>query len=109
MIRLWISGLFKRRTTRLVGSALGVAVTVGLLGALLNFLVNSSATMTARAINAVPIDWQIELVPSANREDILKAIHSSSAVKAVSEADFAKVDGFERQQAGPFKQQVPER
>lgn len=107
MIRLWISGLFKRRATRLVGSALGVAVTVGLLGALITFLVDSSATMTARAINAVPIDWQIELVPSANREDILKAIHSSSAVKAVSEADFAKVDGFEAATGGTVQTTGP--
>lgn len=91
----------------MVGSALGVAVTVGLLGALLGFLVDSSATMTARAINAVPIDWQIELVPSANREDILKAIHSSSAVKAVSEADFAKVDGFEAATGGSVQTTGP--
>jgi putative ABC transport system permease protein len=107
MVGLWISGLFKCRTTRLMGAALGIAVTVGLLGALFSFLVSSSATMTSRAISAVPIDWQIELVPSANRGDILNAIHSSPAVKAVSEVDFAKVAGFEAATGGTVQTTGP--
>ncbi len=95
MIGLWVSGLFKRRSARLAGSALGIAVTVGLLGALLVFLISSSATMTTRAVKSVPIDWQVELVPLANKEDIFSVLHSSPAVKAISEAYYAKIDGFE--------------
>lgn len=104
---LWISGLIRGRTTRLAGAALGIAVTVGLLGALSSFLVSSAATMTARAIKSVPIDWQIELVPSANKEDILNALHSSPAVKDLSEVDFAKVDGFEATTGGTVQTTGP--
>lgn len=107
MIRLWISGLFKQRATRLAGAALGIAVTVGLFGALSSFLVRSSGTMTARAVNSVPIDWQIELVPAANKEDILTALHSSSLVKHVSEVDFAKVGGFEATTGGTVQTTGP--
>ena len=104
---LWISGLIRGRTTRLAGAALGIAVTVGLLGALSSFLVSSAATMTARAIKSVPIDWQIELVPSANKEDIQNALHSSPAVKDLSEVDFAKVDGFEATTGGTVQTTGP--
>lgn len=107
MIGLWMSGLIKRRAPRLAGAALGIAVTVGLLGALFSFLVGSSATMTERAVKSVPIDWQVELVPSANIEDILNALHSSSAVKSVSRVDYAKVDGFEATTGGTVQTTGP--
>lgn len=94
MIRLWISGLCKQRQARLAGTGVGIAVTVGLLGTLASFLVGSSATMTTRAIQAVPIDWQVELVPSADKASIRSSLDASSSVKAVSEVDYAKVDGF---------------
>jgi putative ABC transport system permease protein len=95
MIRLWISGLLTQRRARLAGTAVGIAVTIGLLGTLASFLVSSSSTMTTRAVQAVPIDWQVELVPSADKASIRSALYASSAVKAVSQVDYAQVSGFE--------------
>lgn len=107
MIGLWILGLFRRRGTRIAGTALSIAVTVGLLGALSSFLVSSSGTMTSRAIKSVPIDWQVELVPLANKQTILEALRSSSAVKATSEADYAQIEGFEASTGGTVQTTGP--
>jgi putative ABC transport system permease protein len=107
MIRLWISGLFKRRLPRLAGTALGIAVTVGLLGSLLTFLASSSQTMTSRAIRDVPIDWQVELVPSTNEQMVRDALNPSGVVGAISEVTYAEVSGLEAATGGTVQTTGP--
>ena len=63
---LWLRGLIARRSVRLMGGAVGVAVTVALLTAIGAFIAASSASMTQRALADVPVDWQIELMPGAD-------------------------------------------
>ena len=94
MTRLWILGLVRHRLFRLAGTALGVAVTVALVATLGFFLVGSAATMTTRSVSAVPIDWQVEVVPGADTAMIEAAIRKAATVDALEPALYAGTDGF---------------
>ncbi len=94
MTLLWIAGLVRHRLFRLAGTALGVAVTVALVATLGFFLTGSSATMTARAVDAVPIDWQVEAVPGSDPAKIESAIRKAATVSALDTALYATADGF---------------
>ncbi len=95
MIALWTLGLLRHRPMRLLGAGFGIAVTVALLAVLGFFLVSSTASMTLRATEAVPIDWQVEAVPGADPALIDAAIRKASAVTAVQKVSYALVDGLE--------------
>ncbi|MGV8987185.1 MAG: FtsX-like permease family protein [Cypionkella sp.] len=95
MIYLWTSGLIRHRPLRLIGAGFGIAVTVALLAILGFFLVGSTASMTQRATQAVPIDWQVEAVPSSDPAAIEAAIHKATAVAALQPAYYATTDGFQ--------------
>ena len=77
----WLIGLGRRRTGRLVITAIGVALAVGLLASLGAFLSASKATMTNRAIDAVAVDWQIEatagVVPAVFTREVARRRASS--------------------------------
>ena len=107
MISLWIAGLLRHRSTRLAGTALGIALTVALLATLGFFLVASSATMTARAISGVPIDWQVEVVPGADPAAIRDAIAKAAAVTAIDAAFYARVDGLQATTGGTVQTTGP--
>jgi putative ABC transport system permease protein len=57
MIGLWLKGLVGARSGRLIAAVAGLALTVGLLGALGAFIVASSESMAGRAVAGVPVDW----------------------------------------------------
>ena len=95
MNMLWITGLVLHRPMRLIGAALGIAVTVALLALLGFFLVGSTASMTTRATEAVPIDWQVEAVPGADTAAIDAAIRKAAAVSAAEPVFYAGADGFQ--------------
>src|SRR3954470_10535956 len=59
MVRLWVSGLAWSRSGSLLGTIAGVALAVALLASLGTFLGTSAASMTARAIASIPVDWQV--------------------------------------------------
>ncbi len=103
MTRLWISGLLLRRAWQLAGYAGGVAAAVGLLACLAVFLSSSTATMTRRAIAEVPIDWQIEAVPTADLAAIRGAIAGAAPIMAVHEVHYADVTGFEASTGGTLQ------
>ncbi len=75
MLLLWISGVLRRRFLRIVGALLGVAVSVALLAAVALFLSDASRSMTTRAVAAVPIDWQVQLVPGADPDAERKVLN----------------------------------
>ncbi len=94
MIGLWLKGLIAHRTARVAGTTLGIALAVALILSLGAFLTSSSLSMTARAAAAVPIDWQVELVPSADANAVRDAIGKAARVKALHTVHFAQSDGF---------------
>lgn len=100
LILLWIRGVIARRFLRLAGAAAGIALTVALLAAVALFLVGAAASMTERAISAVPIDWQVQAVPGADVEAIGKALREAAPVKAVHQIRYADVAGFEARTGG---------
>lgn len=92
---LWIRGILTRRFSRFAGAAAGVALAVALLAAMTSFLVEASASMTARAIGTVPIDWQVKVISGADPDSVRKAVSEAVPVKAVHDVRYADVAGFE--------------
>jgi putative ABC transport system permease protein len=109
MIRLWLKGLLLARPGRLAGAVAGLALTVGLLGALGAFVVSSANSMARRAVAAVPVDWQVLIAPGADLASVTKSIDAATpyaALQAVGYADaagFAATTGDTSQTTGPGK------
>ncbi|MER8452896.1 ABC transporter permease [Mesorhizobium sp. M1428] len=99
MLLLWVRGVLARRFLRVAGAMAGVALTVALLAAMALFLANASTSMTERAISAVPIDWQVQVISGADPDLIGKAL-ADAPVKAVHQLRYADVAGFESQTGG---------
>jgi putative ABC transport system permease protein len=59
VIETWAVGLIRRRGGRLAATAAGIAVAVAVLVTLGGFLAAAQASMTARAIRGVTVDWQV--------------------------------------------------
>ncbi|WP_248959332.1 ABC transporter permease [Sphaerisporangium perillae] len=89
---IWLRGLLTRRTGRLAAAAAGVAMAVALPAALGMFLASAKATMTARSVQRVAVDWQVEMQPGAATPGRLPGVSRR--------VDFAAVGGFEARQAG---------
>ncbi|WP_025659633.1 FtsX-like permease family protein [Rhizobium sp. IBUN] len=107
MFALWIRGVLGHRPTRVVGSALGIALTVALLAMLALFLVNAGASMTSRAISTVPIDWQVQVVTGANPDLIRKAMDQATHARVAHLASYADVAGFEASTGGTVQTTGP--
>ncbi|BCG84860.1 hypothetical protein MesoLj113c_09700 [Mesorhizobium sp. 113-3-9] len=95
MVLLWIRGVLARRLLRVAGAAFGIALSVALLAAMSLFLADAGASMTARAVSAVSIDWQVQVIPGADPDLIGKALAQAAPVKAVHQVRYADVAGFE--------------
>ncbi|MBI1219887.1 MAG: FtsX-like permease family protein [Rhodobacteraceae bacterium] len=107
MIRLWLAGLLRHRFARIVGTTLGIALTVALIATLGFFLAGSSASMTARAVAGVPIDWQVEAVSGADPAAIRSAISKAAPDVAVQDAFYAGTDGFQTSTGGTVQTTGP--
>ncbi|HEY0449599.1 ABC transporter permease [Actinophytocola sp.] len=91
MIGTWAAGLIRRRGARLVAIAGGVALAVALLAALGSFLSGAQASMTARAVRGVTIDWQ---VAGANTADLQKALQNTPGVRRTEPVGYASTSGL---------------
>ena len=91
----WTAALIRRRSGRLAATASGVALAVGLLASLGSFLSASKATMTARAIDTVAVDWQIETQPDANPDKVAATATADPRIVAAEPVLFATTTGFE--------------
>ncbi len=100
MYRRWIEGLLRARYGRILGTMAGIAVTVAFLATLGAFLRTSAATMTARAVASVAIDWQVELLPNADPAAVDEALRQAAPVKAMLPVGYADVGGFEASVGG---------
>ncbi|MGW6504401.1 FtsX-like permease family protein [Nonomuraea angiospora] len=92
LILIWLRGLLTRRTGRLAAAAAGIALAVALPAALGAFLASAKATMAARSIQRIAVDWQVEQQPG---QTVSVPMPGTSR-----EVSFARIDGFESRQAG---------
>ncbi len=100
MTRLWLAGLLRRQPMRIVGAAIGVAVAVALLASLGAFLAHAKASMTARAIDSVAVDWQVQVGSGADPAAVAKLVAGLPSVQGSRTVGFADVSGFSASTAG---------
>ena len=91
----WVRGLVARRGARLVATAAGVAIAVGLLASIGAFLGASKATMTARAATAVSVDWQVEAQAGSDPAAVVRATTAAPGVLAALPVEFAATTGLD--------------
>ncbi len=94
MIGLWVRGLLSRRRGRLLGCTAGVAVAVALLAALGSFVAAAEATMTARAVQGIAVDWQIDVQPGTSAANVLAAARAAPGDLAALPVGFAATTGL---------------
>jgi len=94
MICLWITGLIRRRPTRLAAAAFGIAVAVALLASLGAFLAHSKATMTDRAVRGVGIDWQVQVQRGADSTAVANTVAGTSGVITSATVGFGQSSGL---------------
>jgi putative ABC transport system permease protein len=95
LIIIWLRGLLGRRSGRLLPVSAGIALAVALIAALGAFLTGSQSTMTARALQSVAVDWQVEVQPGANPAEVLRQVAAVPEVTAALPVQFAAVKGFQ--------------
>ena len=91
---LWLRGLLRRRGGSLAGVAAVVAAAVALLASLGAFFASSEATMTARSISRVAVDWQVEVQPGAGAGAVLDTVRHHPNTQTALPVSFASSTGF---------------
>ena len=91
---IWLRGLVSGRRARLLGTALGVAVGVALLATIGSFLSATNAKMTQRAIQRVPVDWQVEGRNGVSPADLLAQVRRQPGVRKALPVSFADASGL---------------
>jgi putative ABC transport system permease protein len=81
--RLWASSLLRRRLGRLAGAAIGVALATALVAALLDFIGGAARSMTARAAESVPVDWQVQFTYGADTEAAMDAVRRATPISVM--------------------------
>lgn len=99
MTLAWLGGLVARRPLRVWGAASGVALTVAFLASLGAFITSSTTTMTQRAVEGVPVDWQVLLAPNADLGAVTAAVQAAGT-KALERVGYADVAGFSASTGG---------
>ena len=94
LMLLWFKSLFTKRSGRLLGTIIGVALTVALLASLGTFITSSSVSMTQRAVAGVPVDWQIQFSPGTNIPAAINTVGQSTRYSATEEVGYANVGGL---------------
>ena len=100
LLILWLRGLISNRSGRLLTAALGVALTVAMLGSLGIFIATSAAAMTSRATEAIPVDWQVQLVPGTDPQAVSNAAYQAAPVGALEQVGYADISGLSASTGG---------
>jgi len=95
MIIPWLKGSFTKRPGRMLGAIAGIAITMALLSAIGSFISYSGASMTARAIRNVPVDWQVQMAPGVSPDTVRTEIAKATKFSAFETAMYADVKGLE--------------
>jgi putative ABC transport system permease protein len=85
----WLRGLVAHRPTRIIATALGVAVGVALIASIGTFLSATNSKMTQRAIARVAVDWQVEAQAGASPAALLTQVRAYPGVKRALPVQFA--------------------
>jgi putative ABC transport system permease protein len=107
LVVTWLGGLLRRRTGRMVGQSVGVALAVLLLAALGTFFTSSRATMTEQAVRAVPVDWQVQVSPGTPVIKVATAVARSAGVTASAPVGYADTSGLSSRSAGTVQTTGP--
>ena len=97
---LWASGLLRRRLGRLAGAAIGVALATALVAALLDFIGGAARSMTARAVESVPVDWQVQLAVGSDAEAAMDAVRRATPISVMLPVLYADVAGLSARSEG---------
>lgn len=100
MIGIWLQGLLRVRGGRLTATALGVMIAVALLAALGGFLSTTRATMTARSVRSVSVDWQVQVAPGADPHAVLSTVRSLPGTTAALPVGYARTGGLSAHAGG---------
>jgi putative ABC transport system permease protein len=103
----WIRGLVAHRRSRLLATAIGVAVGVALLASIGTFLSSTTSKMTDRAIARVPVDWQVEAQPGSNPASVLSTVRHQPGVSRALPVAFANTTGLSANTGGSTQQTGP--
>jgi putative ABC transport system permease protein len=105
----WLRGLLAHRRSRLLSTALGVAVGVALLAAIGTFESSTTSKMTQRAIGQVPVDWQVEAQTGANPAAVLARTRRQPGVASALAVSFASTTGLTASAGGSTQTTGPGR
>ncbi|MCU1380963.1 MAG: transporter integral rane protein, partial [Acidimicrobiales bacterium] len=103
----WLRGLLRRRSGRLLGAAVGVALAVGLLGSLGAFVATAKRQMTQRAVAQVAVDWQVEAQPAADPAAVVQVVQRAPHVVTALETGFGTTSGFQATTGGTTQSTGP--
>ena len=90
----WLTGLLRLRGQTIIAAAAGVCLAVCLLALLGLFIVQSAATMTARAVSGISPDWQVQLVGTSDPTRAEDAVRATVPLKSLSKVDYADVSSL---------------
>ena len=94
MIAMWLGGLVRGRTARVVGAVVGVALSVLVVASLGAFFSFAKAHMTKEASAGVPVDWQMLLAPGTNAADATQTIARAPGVARLADVGYADTTGL---------------
>ncbi|MGZ4150283.1 MAG: FtsX-like permease family protein [Actinomycetota bacterium] len=103
LVLTWLAGLVRRRTARLAGLVIGLALAVAMLASLGMFFAASRAHMTEQAVAAVPVDWQVQLAPGADVAKAETTIAKAPGVASAVPVSFAETPGFSAKTSGTLQ------
>jgi putative ABC transport system permease protein len=103
----WLRGLLAHRRSRLLATAVGVAVGVALLASIGAFLSSTNSKMTQRATARVPVDWQIEVQHGADPRAVLAQVHRQPGVAKALPVRFADTTGLRATTGGSVQSTGP--
>ena len=94
MISVWLKGVLAARWPRLLIVALGVFAATALVGVIGAFGITSASNMTARALRAVPVDWQAALTPGADASALTNKLRQAAPIREALAVGYADASGF---------------
>ncbi len=103
----WLWGLLRRRTIRLAGAVIGVAIAVALLGSLGAFFAASKAHMTRQAAAGVIVDWQVQTAPGTNQASAARVIAATPGVIRSLPVGYAPTTGLTASAGGTVQTTGP--
>ncbi|MEY2448810.1 MAG: putative transport system permease protein [Acidimicrobiaceae bacterium] len=90
----WVRGAIGRRAWRSVAEATGIAIAVALVVAIGSFLGVAKRSMTARSVEHVAVDWQVEVQPGTDSSAALETVRAQAGVAYALPVDFAATSGM---------------